>query len=738
MIRHQILLLLLQLRFTIPFSIECTRSKFFRSPLCLERRNRNSGCCFRATTSGKINDKRCRGGAHQRERYAHLQPLPDTVSICRECEQSFASRNSLFRHIKNAHTDGGENEKHKAPKLRSQAFLVGYHGESFQCPMNTIANQILKEAFMSAASIDAGTGNAVEFKSMTQSTEARSRHHVLAQETGCSSIGDVIVISYRSPSSLDSDFVKRVSEIVEELSSAENEHFHMALLSATNLPQEHRPLHAERSCTQLIYHYVLPMRCLPHYEEVEEWWAAKCNSPSLRSKDLPPPDVISSLKRTLKSAQGRKFTGIKTQTEGNGKYVPKLPKGRYGLLADNELRAWHNFADPSLMGLASPNHEPVWRALDRARFSFVTSSQLFRKGAAPNNCDENEEVFAIIEFRGDAFVPQQVRRIMGSVVAILHNWLPEDFVDVASNPDVVVETPVAPDGFMYIASSRYHFFELVHKRGLFNSLAGQKSLPDCLLYDSEQGRRIRRKWENKIIQQMTDRSKGVSKTENGVWLNRLRDETCPRIRKRLASLETSRTRRGQSVRPLVSKRPVPVFYQQTLSLLRTIVKEEKWPGTSIARARVMTEISANEGRGGSFTLVNPGHEAVTLGAFSKSIPLANTLFPELAMAVFKLEEALDEGRESRHSRTPRPPSTHCAINCNAEFTPHVDSGQGAGQSLSMIVGLGDYSGGEISVEGTSHYIQYQPLEFDGWKMRHWTEHYEGQRFSLVWFTPAST
>jgi hypothetical protein len=81
-------------------------------------------------------------------------------------------------------------------------------------------------------------------------------------------------------------------------------------------------------------------------------------------------------------------------------------------------------------------------------------------------------------------------------------------------PGVVVETPIAPYGFIYIASSRYHFFELVNKRGLFDSLAGQKYLPDCLVYDSEQGLRYRRKWECKIIQQMTDLGTGVLKTEH--------------------------------------------------------------------------------------------------------------------------------------------------------------------------------------------------------------------------------
>ena len=87
-------------------------------------------------------------------------------------------------------------------------------------------------------------------------------------------------------------------------------------------------------------------------------------------------------------------------------------------------------------------------------------------------------------------------------------------------------------------------------------------------------------------------------------------------------------------------------------------------------------------------------------------------------------------RESRRS-----PSSHCAINFNAQFTPHVDSGRGKGQSLSLIVGLGNYKGGEIIVEGEKYAIQYNPLEFDGWKLRHWTSIYMGERFSLVFFTP---
>ena len=53
----------------------------------------------------------------------------------------------------------------------------------------------------------------------------------------------------------------------------------------------------------------------------------------------------------------------------------------------------------------------------------------------------------------------------------------------------------------------------------------------------------------------------------------------------------------------------------------------------------------------------------------------------------------------------------------------------------MIVGLGDYSGGELVVEGELHDIRYKPLEFDGWQRKHWTAPFTGERYSLVWYTP---
>eukprot|EP00121_Abeoforma_whisleri_P016199 Awhi_evm1s14874 len=112
--------------------------------------------------------------------------------------------------------------------------------------------------------------------------------------------------------------------------------------------------------------------------------------------------------------------------------------------------------------------------------------------------------------------------------------------------------------------------------------------------------------------------------------------------------------------------------------------------------------------------------------FEMAQPKANSIFSELMVACFKLE------REICPSRIP---SSTIAINRNAQFTIHRDRGAGNGQSLSCIVGLGDYHGGEIGVEYDAHDIQYKPLEFDGWSQRHFTYPFEGERFSLVFFSP---
>ena len=157
-------------------------------------------------------------------------------------------------------------------------------------------------------------------------------------------------------------------------------------------------------------------------------------------------------------------------------------------------------------------------------------------------------------------------------------------------------------------------------------------------------------------------------------------------------------------------------YARCLVALRAVRRSGQWPSTSVGRREVIADGMERRG-GGSFTLgCMPPHLAQ---------PEANARFPELLRAVFELEATLAPDRS---------PSSSVAVNCNAQFRPHRDSGAGAGQGISLIVGLGDYAGGELFVEGEPIDIR-RAGAVQRWKQRHWTNAFEGERFSLVWFTP---
>jgi hypothetical protein len=195
---------------------------------------------------------------------------------------------------------------------------------------------------------------------------------------------------------------------------------------------------------------------------------------------------------------------------------------------------------------------------------------------------------------------------------------------------------------------------------------------------------------------------------------------------------------------------VPDIYAKCLHFLREADAKGAWPSTTAQRQLVMLSTpndefqtaknltaarsaaknnnenrscaySFKEGQGGA-----SGSFSVGIMPDRSSQPKGNLLFPALVKAAFELEVALFPNRE---------PSSTIAINRNAQFRPHTDKGAGAGQSTSLIVAMGDFVGGELVVEGERKNIRYNAIEFNGWKQRHWTLPFKGERYSLVWFTP---
>ena len=74
--------------------------------------------------------------------------------------------------------------------------------------------------------------------------------------------------------------------------------------------------------------------------------------------------------------------------------------------------------------------------------------------------------------------------------------------------------------------------------------------------------------------------------------------------------------------------------------------------------------------------------------------------------------------------------TTIQVNKNVFCNPHVDKNN---VGPSYIIALGDFTGGELVVEGTEFNIKNRWKKFDG-RRAHWINPFKGTRYSLVFFT----
>jgi tRNA U38,U39,U40 pseudouridine synthase TruA len=661
----------------------------------------------------------------------------DIVHECKFCSTKFQSRNALFRHVKTdplcSKEAGNETFDSSMQAVRySIALQFSYWGAP-NCTAEK-SGELLQQSLQVAINdlIQSNLNSSIpsQFISDTQVSIPRLRHRSLAQESGCFAANDVKVISFLAPKGLihsnnhvdsSKDCIRSfLNEIIIRTNSILTSRHHFVRLHAIKLLPSDSKFHAERSCTQRIYHYILPLIWLPNGSELEQWWLQHSVVDGIgphrnRAMERPPTDSLALLKKALRSAECTSMECY-TKEESQRRNV-KIAAGRFGKLSTKERLPWHNFADPKLRGDASPNNEPVWRVLDRARITEMLQH---------TDLNGEQRVSSIIEFRGDDFLPQQIRRIVGTAIAITHSWLPSSVFDSCRVSGVLIEMPLAPSNRLYLAEAKFHFDELKSNgKSIFLSDVDGVSMIDI---DPPDAIKMLR---NRSLQALENDCASMSERQ---WLVDLKAEIVPNIRNRLKT-HNSTSQLDEKSSETYSDAENP-SYRRTLLMLRDIVSSGQWPETSVSRTSVICNLGSNNlakyYEKGSFTIVNPLFFQDDGKDEALRLPLANERFPDLVDAVFELESSLI----SKTLLGKRATSSHCAVNCNAQFKPHVDSGRGAGQSLSMIVGLGNYVGGDLVVEGDQYDIRYKPLEFDGWKLRHWTLPFSGERFSLVWFTPA--
>ena len=119
------------------------------------------------------------------------------------------------------------------------------------------------------------------------------------------------------------------------------------------------------------------------------------------------------------------------------------------------------------------------------------------------------------------------------------------------------------------------------------------------------------------------------------------------------------------------------------------------------------------------------HRSMTLGTtrarFSGRVGLSyySRKYPELYEKVKALGESICSF-----------PFTSIHINHNVTCPPHRDS---ANQTLSCVISYGNYTGGELVIEGEVMNAFETPFTFNGAEKEHWNLPHVGDKYSIVFF-----
>jgi hypothetical protein len=70
------------------------------------------------------------------------------------------------------------------------------------------------------------------------------------------------------------------------------------------------------------------------------------------------------------------------------------------------------------------------------------------------------------------------------------------------------------------------------------------------------------------------------------------------------------------------------------------------------------------------------------------------------------------------------------VNHNVKCPPHYDS-KNVGNSV--LISFGDYSGGEIIIDGQEFNAYHQPIMFNGSSLLHYNKEHQGNKYSLVYY-----
>ena len=369
-------------------------------------------------------------------------------------------------------------------------------------------------------------------------------------------------------------------------------------------------------------------------------------------------------------------------------------------------KRFHNFTERAMA------HEfLVYRRLDRfSHRRTVQANEISANYERENNFMKRP--YVILSLRGDLFLSGQARAIIGLFIAIIRGYIHIDILDCMFDEDYtdLVSSPFVPTSGFYAAEASYMSWEgkmktILTARPATRYGKGWNStsvLEEVSNFELEMQSKIVEAWSSRGVRRNTSNQyDGGRRLESEV--NWVEEHLKPWSKNANLQLQDYRKWKnakthGERILPSLNSvsQTVPELYEKVLLYLKEADVSMLWPSTTPKRQLVMvatnTTLKSNQMQ---LTVANKNArfnkfdrmsaysyregEGGASGTFSVGAmpgeqceqPKGNKLFPNLMKSAFELEKAIAPHRE---------PSATIAINRNAQFRPHVDSGAGAGQS----------------------------------------------------------
>jgi tRNA pseudouridine(38-40) synthase len=656
--------------------------------------------------------------------------------ICEHCLQPAASKTQLFRHLERAH-----GYDHPFAKPVKVALLVGWLSEVTVDSREWVkegvhahaddsgfsAKDPVEQSIVTAVvALESGVDYAMAAadsegaKKVAFSRCAKTHHQasaLLGIEPPTHGVGDVFVVSLKRAPASELQWLECLNRLLPDA---------VRVLFCRTLPCGGRTFNPEASCCQRRYEYIIPVRhllaptCAPSEDGLD-----KPLAPSVPAVAAPS-SVGSTASATLDPAsadaelllQGRKLRATRKewQTE-DGTFPTDCSASQFFRLLKFTMKRltgtdmpMHNFTTG---GACPPGNDetahPTLRRVDRFHHRCTL-------------VDMHGEKYCVLSVSGDAFTRGQIRGMVGMCLAITRGWLPLRYLEMALGKLDLCNVPTVPGFALYLMECKASAYEA---QGPGDYYLDPRRASHTAKGADERGTASEgvAAWTAIVQAHIMHLWRGAA----GGECMRAMQGRCQEMCIRMDAMSALKCRTPAA---LVSEQyrvasgdgdnAEEVKYRRVLQLLQEADRSGLWPASSAGRRKVLEQrgVDAEGNAGGTFSMGYAPPPMVE--------PKGNSLFPALMRACFELERELFPLRQ---------PSSMIAVNRNAQFRPHRDSGAGNGQSLSLIVALGDFAGGELVVNDQAYNIRYAPFFFDGWSERHATLPFCGQRFSLVWFTP---